>query len=136
MTTYRTPSTKPIFYKRIPKRYFNPQNIYKNHISKILTSFEEHIGKITVNNRVGFKIEPAKFEPETRIENKIDEIKYDHLKNIDSLDMNVSGIKSNNTYSSYEYIFLKSNSCTTYKTLKETVHHVKDTTIHPSTAPK
>ena len=37
---------------------------------------------MSMNNRVGGKIEGAKFKPETSIENKIDEIKADDMKDI------------------------------------------------------
>ena len=47
-----------------------------------------------VKNRFGVKIEADKFEPETTIEMKLDEIKYDHIKNIDYLDMKISSITS------------------------------------------
>ena len=58
------------------------------------------------------------------------------MKNIYSLDMKTSSIKSNNTSSFSEYLSTNRNICTTYKTLKDIVHLVKITTIHPSTAPK
>ena len=49
---------------------------------------------MSVNNRVGVKTKAEKFEPETTIENKIDEIKADHMKNIDFVDMKISAITS------------------------------------------
>ena len=52
---------------------------------------------MSVNNRIGEKIESAKFEPETTIEKKFDEIKADHTKNINYLDQNISAIKYFNT---------------------------------------
>ena len=38
---------------------------------------------------VNSKTEAAKFEPETTVESKIDYIKYDHMKNIYSLNINI-----------------------------------------------
>ena len=64
-----------------------------NHIFTIATSFEEWVLKIIINNRLGGKIEVANLEPETMIENKNDEIKSYHMKNIDSLDMKTSSIR-------------------------------------------
>ena len=58
------------------------------------------------------------------------------MENIDSLDMKISAIGSKNTSSSSESLSKNINSCTIYKTLKDTVHHVKYITISPSTAPK
>ena len=89
-----------------------------------------------MNNRFSGKIEAAKFEPDTTIENNIDEIKYGHMKNIDSLDIKISFIKSNNISLYYEYLSTNINIFTTYKTLIDTVHLVKNITIHPSTTPK
>ena len=70
------------------------------------------------------------------IENKIDEIKFYHMKNIDSLDMKISAIESNKTSSYIESLSANRNIWPTYKTLKETFQLVKNTPIHPSTAPK
>ena len=67
---------------------------------------------------------------------KIDAINYDHMKKMDSLDMTISTVAPINTSSSYEYLSTKKYIWPTYKTLKETVHLVKNTMIHPSTAPK
>ena len=50
---------------------------------------------MSVNNRVSVKIEASKLEFETIIQNKVDEIKYNNMKNIDSLDMKISAITSN-----------------------------------------
>ena len=49
----------------------------------------------------GGEIEASKLELETTIEKKIDNIKSDHMKNINSLDMKISDITSINTYSYY-----------------------------------
>ena len=73
------------------------------HPLKII--FKRKIGK----HRVGDKIEASKFELETKIESKIDEIKSDHVRNIESLDMKISDIASNNTYSYSEYLSTKNN---------------------------
>ena len=87
---------------------------------------------MSVNRKLGV----AKFEPEITIENKLDEIKADHMKKIYYPDLNILSIKSNNNSSSYEYPTTMRNICTTYKTLKETFHLVKNKTIHPSKSPK
>ena len=52
---------------------------------------------MSVNIRVGAKFEAVKSELETMTEMKIDDIKDDHMKNIDSHDMNISAITSNNS---------------------------------------
>ena len=44
------------------------------------------------------KIESEKFKPETKIEKNIDDIKYYHMKNINSLDMTISAITLNKPY--------------------------------------
>ena len=64
---------------------------------------------MSVNN----KIEAAKFEPETEIEKKIDDIKADHMKNIYSLDMKILDIGSTKTSSSSELLTTNSNIWTT-----------------------
>ena len=57
-------------------------------------------------------IEAEKFEPKKKIENKIDEIKSDHMKSIIYLDINISAIKSNKPENIYAdlmpWILLKS----------------------------
>ena len=53
------------------------------------------------------RIEVAKFEPEPTFEKTINEIKYNHLKCITYMDMNVSAITSNKLRYSFEN--LKSN---------------------------
>ena len=50
---------------------------------------------MSVSNRIGIKIEAEKLELEAIIEMKTDNIKSDHMKNIDSLDMKISAITSN-----------------------------------------
>ena len=52
---------------------------------------------MSANNIVRVKIEAAKLEIETTIENKIDGIKADYMKKIDSLDIKISAITSNKT---------------------------------------
>ena len=54
-------------------------------------------------SRVGGKIEEAKLEPETKVEN-IDEIKSNHMKKIFPLDIKLSDIISINAYSYSEPI--------------------------------
>ena len=54
---------------------------------------------MSVNNRVGGKIEAAKLELKTTIENKIDDIKPDHTKNINFLNMKISKILYYKNYS-------------------------------------
>ena len=57
------------------------------------------------------------------------------MKNIDSLNMKIAAIKSKK----YPYLmspYQNINSQTTYKKVKETVHLVKDKTIHQLTAQK
>ena len=80
-----------------------------------------------VNN----KIEAAKLEPEPTIKKKIGKIKSGRMKNIYYLDMKLSAIKSTKTSSSSEFLTRNRNICPTCKTLKETVHLVKDTMSHP-----
>ena len=50
---------------------------------------------MSVSNRIGIKIEAYTFYLEAIIEMKLDEIKSDHVKIIDSLDMKISAITSN-----------------------------------------
>ena len=50
------------------------------------------------------RIEVEKFEPEPTVEKTINEIKYNHLKSIFSIDTNVSAITSNKPSLSYEHI--------------------------------
>ena len=47
------------------------------NISKITTPFEERIEDISVNYRVGRNFKSSKFELETTIEKKMDDIKTD-----------------------------------------------------------
>ena len=68
---------------------------------------------MSVNNRIGIKIEAAKLDPETTIKSKIYEITSDHMNNIDSLDMKIAAIKSNNKSSYSEYLSTNINICTT-----------------------
>ena len=44
---------------------------------------------MSVDNRLCGEIEASKLELETTIENKIDQIKSDHMKNINSLDIKI-----------------------------------------------
>ena len=54
-----------------------------------------------VSNRVGSKIESTKSDPEAKVSMKIYDIKSDHMKTVDSLDMKISAITSNKPSSSY-----------------------------------
>ena len=57
---------------------------------------------MSARNIVGINIEASKLKPEETIEMKLDEIKYDNVKTINSLDMKISYITSNNPCFSYE----------------------------------
>ena len=85
---------------------------------------------------ISSKTKVAKFEPGTTIKRKIDDIKADHMKSIYWLKMQIFCIDSNITSSSSEYLSENSNIWTSYKTLKEKVQIIKNTTINPSTVPK
>ena len=65
-----------------------------------ITSSEETFDPFCINN----SFESAKFEPEPTFENTINEIKANRLKNITSIEMNVSAITPNKPYSSSEHI--------------------------------
>ena len=72
------------------------------NISSQLIVQEKHISKIPVlfdnkfeQNPVNSIIEATKYEPETSFEKNFDGIKYDNVKSITSLDMNLSVITSN-----------------------------------------
>ena len=54
-------------------------------IYEVTAFFEEHIEKMGVNN----KTKAEKSKPETIIENRLDEIRYNYMKNIYSLDMKI-----------------------------------------------
>ena len=56
----------------------------ENNISKISTLFQEQVETVSNNSRIGGKTEAEKFQPETRTENNIDEIKAYHTKSINS----------------------------------------------------
>ena len=59
-----------------------------------ITSFEDNFDPISTNN----SFEAAKFEPEPIFEKINNEIKYDYLKSITYIDMNLSAITSNRPY--------------------------------------
>ena len=65
-----------------------------------ITSFDDNFKQLSMNNI----IEAEKFEPEPTFENTINEIKFNHLKVITSIDMNVSAITSNKPSSSSEHL--------------------------------
>ena len=58
----------------------------------LTTSFDEHLRKISVNNRVGNNIETVTSEFEAKIEIKLDKIKAYHIENINYFDMKLSDI--------------------------------------------
>ena len=87
-------------------------------MSKLTTSSEESIEKISDNKKISNNIEAARFEPYTTSEDKIDETKADPTKNTDSLDMKRSAIESNNTSSYYEPLPINSNIRKALKALK------------------
>ena len=89
----------------------------EKNLAKLPTSSEDMIENMSDK----IKTEAENFEPETKIEKTLDEIKADHMKNIYSLDMKISSIKSNNTYSYSESLTKNSNSWTSLKILKETL---------------
>ena len=62
--------------------------------------FDENFDPLYINNI----FESAKFEPEPTFGNTINEIKANNLKNITSIDMNISAITSNKTSLSYEHL--------------------------------
>ena len=49
---------------------------------------------MSVKNRVGGKIVASRLEIEMAIKMKLDDIKFDHMKNTESLDMKISTITS------------------------------------------
>ena len=61
----------------------------ENNFFITIISFEAIIEKMSVDNRLCGEIEASKLELETTIENKIDQIKSDHMKNINSLDIKI-----------------------------------------------
>ena len=90
----------------------NNNEIKGNHLKSMasadmnlsdITLFGDNIEQIITNSI----IEVAKFTPEPTFEKTTNDIKDNHLKNITSIDMNVSSITSNRTSLSSEHI--KSN---------------------------
>ena len=65
-----------------------------------ITYFDDTFDPLCIN-RI---FESEKFEPETTFEKTINEIKYNHLKSITSIDINVSDIISNKPYPSSEHL--------------------------------
>ena len=53
---------------------------------------------MSASTRVGSNIEESKYEIEATFEMKLDELKYDHMKTIDSLDIKISAITLNKPY--------------------------------------
>ena len=98
---------------------FEPDTIFENTINYIkdnhlkrfssaatnpwdITSFDKIFDPIGISN--SFKAK--KIEPEPTFENTINEIKANYLKNITSIDMNVSAITSNKPHLSSEHLKL------------------------------
>ena len=61
-------------------------------LSSINIAFVERLEKMSVNNRVVRKVEAEKWEIEETFEIKLDKIKPDHMKTIDSFDIEISAI--------------------------------------------
>ena len=87
----------------------NINNIKDNHLKSIasaatnpssITSFDNNYDPLCVNN----SFEAAKFEPEPKFETTLNNIKANHLKSIDSIDINVSAITLNKPSSSSEHL--------------------------------
>ena len=69
-------------------------------IPKTPSSFEDNFDPLIMNNR----IEAAKFEPEPTLEKTINMVKYNHLKSINYIGMNVSYITPDKTDSYSEHL--------------------------------
>ena len=65
-----------------------------------ITSFNKNFDQVFMNNSFGAE----NFEPKTTFEKTLNEIKYNRLKGITSIDMNVSYITSNKPSSSSEHL--------------------------------
>ena len=65
-----------------------------------ITLFGDNLEQLSMNSI----IEVAKFKPEPTFEKTNNEIKYNHLKHITSIDMNVSSITSNKHFLSSEHL--------------------------------
>ena len=102
---------------RFEAEKFEPDPTFENNINDIkdshlkvissaskntsaITYFDNNSDPIYINN----SFEAEKIEQEPTFENTINEIKYNHLKSITSIGMNVSSITSNKLSSSYEHI--------------------------------
>ena len=86
----------PTFEKNINEIKYNyPKSIASTAMNLwAITYFDKNFDPIFMNN--GF--ETAKFEPEPTFENTINEIKYNHLKMITSIDMHILDIPSNKPF--------------------------------------
>ena len=60
---------------------------------------------MSVNNIFGRNIEAEQLELEETFEIKLDEVKDDHMKTINSFDMKISAITPNKPYSYYEQTY-------------------------------
>ena len=65
-----------------------------------ITLFDKNLEQLSTNSR----IEVAKFKTEPTFEKTNNEVKDNHLKNITSIDMNISSITSNKHSLSYEHL--------------------------------
>ena len=66
----------------------------------VIISFDDNFDPLCINNR----FEEAKSEPEPTFEKTINETTANHLKNITSIDMNVSAITPNKPYFSSKHL--------------------------------
>ena len=82
------------------RQIFITIHLRENHLSNLPTSVEEQYEQIIMNSiaKVG------KIESETTYGKNIDEIKYDHMKIITSIEMNLPTKNSNKLYSYSEHI--------------------------------
>ena len=74
--------------------------VQEKHISNIDASFGKNFEQVSMNS----KSEAEKFESDPTFEKNINEIKYNHLKSITSIAMNISAITSNKPYSFPEHL--------------------------------
>ena len=88
----------------------NTTNEIKDNNLKIISSAAMNLSAITLFNKnleqlsMNSTIEVAKFKPEPTFEKTTNGIKDNHLKNITSIDMNVSSITSNKHFLSSEHL--------------------------------
>ena len=92
---------------------------HKKNLYSFKKSFDDYLENMSFNNRFGRNIEAATWEIEATIEMKIDQIKADHIKTINQLDMKISSIASNKPSSYYEQ---PSTDLTKYPLIKSPVN--------------